>query len=61
MNINYALVYFMKYGELRSQSPSVETIQAQNVNPIISGYCMSIVVVNKTGSCRFDALLDDQP
>ena len=47
-------MFFIKHGELRNQSTGVETIPAQNVNQIIYGYCMSIVVVNKTGSCTLD-------
>ena len=49
-------MYYVKHGELRNQSPSVETIPAQNVNEIIYGCCMSIVMVNKTGSCTLDVL-----
>ena len=47
-------MYFIKHGKLRNQSPSVETIQAQNVNQIIYGCYTSIVVVNNTGSCTLD-------
>ena len=46
----------MKHGELRNQLPSVETIPAKNVNQIIYGCCMSIVVVNITGSCTLGVL-----
>ena len=34
----------------------METIPIQNVNQIIHGYCMLIVVVNKTGSYTLDML-----
>ena len=51
-----AVVYFIKHSESRNQSTSVEMIPAQNVNQIIYGCCMSIVVVNKTGSCTLDVL-----
>ena len=43
-------MYFIKHGESRNQLPSVEMFPAQNVNEIY-GCCMSIVVVNKSGSC----------
>ena len=33
------VVYFMKHGELRNQSPSVETNLAQNSNQIIYECC----------------------
>ena len=49
-------MYFIKRCELRNQSPSVETIPAQNVSQIIYGCCSSIFVVNKTGSCMLDVL-----
>ena len=49
-------MYLIKHGELRNQLPSVETIPTLNVNQIIYGCGMLIVVVNKTGSCTLDVL-----
>ena len=43
-------MYCIKHRELINHSPSVEMISAQNVNEIIYGCCVSIVVVNKTGT-----------
>ena len=42
-------MYFMKHGELRKQSPSVEMIPAYDVNQIIYGCCMSIVCGEQNG------------
>ena len=49
-------MYFIKHGELRNQSPSVETIPALDVTKITYGCCMSIIVMNKTGICMLAGL-----
>ena len=55
-NIRLAVEYFIKLGELRNQSPIMETILAKNVNQIIYGCCTLIIVVNKTGSSSLHVL-----
>ena len=47
---------FIKHGELKNQSPSVEKIPSQNVIKIIYGCCTSMVMVNKMDSCMLDVL-----
>ena len=35
----------------------MEIVPAKNVNEIVHSYCESIVMVNKTGSCKLDVFI----
>ena len=49
-------MYFMKHSDFRNQSPSAEVIPALNVNEIIYGCCVSMVMANKMGSWSLNVL-----